>query len=211
MDGFVTMMLTTFAYDCTFRFVQSYTLLTSRCTGKERDTESGLDYFGARYYASTMGRFMSPEYNEYDDDPEPVPYADLDNPQSLNLYIYTGNNPLIHIDADEHCWPQWLCDFVVEAKNKVLHREFTTDTTGAKIHQLEREDAHNREQRQFEEEMNSHPPEIQYGVAFNPSTIQLLLQMGRPAFVPKNWEESSRGIGKEQNSLILATLAIAFD
>ena len=75
------------------------------------------------------------------------------------------------------------------SKNKVLHREFTTDTTGAKIHQLEREDAHNREQRQFEEEMNSHPPEIQYGVAFNPSTIQLLLQMGRPAFVPKNWEE----------------------
>jgi len=97
------------------------------------------------------------------------------------------------------------------SKNKVLHREFTTDTTGANIHQLEREDAHNREQRQFEEEMNSHPPEIQYGVAFNPSTIQLLLQMGRPAFVPKNWEESSRGIGKEQNSLILATLAIAFD
>jgi RHS repeat-associated protein len=28
-------------------------------TGKERDAESGLDYFGARYYASTMGRFTS--------------------------------------------------------------------------------------------------------------------------------------------------------
>src|SRR5271156_6160790 len=32
----------------------------SRCTGKERDTESGLDYFGARYYGNSMGRFMSP-------------------------------------------------------------------------------------------------------------------------------------------------------
>ena len=30
-------------------------------TGKERDTESGLDYFGARYYTSSMGRFMSPD------------------------------------------------------------------------------------------------------------------------------------------------------
>ena len=33
----------------------------SRYTGKERDTESGLDYFGARYYGSSMGRFMSPD------------------------------------------------------------------------------------------------------------------------------------------------------
>jgi RHS repeat-associated protein len=30
-------------------------------TGKERDTESGNDYFGARYYGSSMGRFMSPD------------------------------------------------------------------------------------------------------------------------------------------------------
>jgi RHS repeat-associated protein len=31
-------------------------------TGKERDTESGNDYFEARYYSSSMGRFMSPVY-----------------------------------------------------------------------------------------------------------------------------------------------------
>jgi hypothetical protein len=35
----------------------------TRYTGKERDTESGLDYFGARYMSSSMGRFMSPESN----------------------------------------------------------------------------------------------------------------------------------------------------
>ena len=55
-------------------------------SGKERDAESGPDYFGARFYASTMGRFLSPDYDESGDDPEPVPYADLENPQTLNLY-----------------------------------------------------------------------------------------------------------------------------
>jgi RHS repeat-associated protein len=39
-------------------------------TGKERDAESGLDYFGARYYASSMGRFMSPDWSAKE---EPVP------------------------------------------------------------------------------------------------------------------------------------------
>jgi hypothetical protein len=33
----------------------------SCCPGKERDTESGNDNFGATYYASSMGRWMSPE------------------------------------------------------------------------------------------------------------------------------------------------------
>jgi RHS repeat-associated protein len=68
-------------------------------TGKERDSESGNDYFGARYYASTMGRFMSPDWSAK---VAPVPYAKLDNPQSLNLYAYVLNNPLIHVDADGH-------------------------------------------------------------------------------------------------------------
>ena len=36
-------------------------LVPPRCTGKERDSESGNDYFGARYYESTMGRFLSPD------------------------------------------------------------------------------------------------------------------------------------------------------
>jgi RHS repeat-associated protein len=68
-------------------------------TGKERDTESGNDYFGARYYASSMGRWLSPDWSAK---VMPVPYAKLDNPQSLNLYAYVGNNPLIHVDADGH-------------------------------------------------------------------------------------------------------------
>src|SRR5580692_2622552 len=71
----------------------------SHFTGKERDTESGNDYFGARYYGSSMGRFMSPDYS---DDPVPVPYASLGDPQSLNLYAYAGNNPMTFSDEDGH-------------------------------------------------------------------------------------------------------------
>ncbi len=63
----------------------------SHFTGKERDTESGNDYFGARYYASSLGRFLSP-------DPSGLVYADQKNPQSLNLYAYVMNNPLIYVD-----------------------------------------------------------------------------------------------------------------
>ncbi len=72
----------------------------SRYTGKERDTESGNDYFGARYYSSAMGRFMSPDWSAKI---APVPYAKLENPQTLNLYAYVLNNPLGKADADGHC------------------------------------------------------------------------------------------------------------
>ncbi len=59
-------------------------------TGKERDTETGNDNFGARYYTSSFGRFESADWSAT---PEAVPYANLSNPQTLNLYQYTGDNP----------------------------------------------------------------------------------------------------------------------
>jgi RHS repeat-associated protein len=76
-------------------------------TGKERDAESGNDYFMARYYSSNMGRFLSPDWAAK---AMPVPYATFGNPQSLNLYSYMQNNPLGGADADGH-WP----DFVAAA------------------------------------------------------------------------------------------------
>jgi RHS repeat-associated protein len=75
---------------------ESTTLLgafTYRYTGKERDTESGLDYFGARYYGSSMGRFSSP-----DDGSDWNP----SEPQSWNLYSYVRNNPLKYTDLTGH-------------------------------------------------------------------------------------------------------------
>ncbi len=68
-------------------------------TGKERDTESGLDDFGARYFTSQFGRFMTPDWSA---SPVLVPYADLGNPQTFNLYSYVANNPLNTIDPEGH-------------------------------------------------------------------------------------------------------------
>ncbi len=64
--------------------------LAQQFTGKERDEESSLDYFGARYYSARLGRFVSPD----------APFADqfASAPQSWNLYAYVRNNPLRFLD-----------------------------------------------------------------------------------------------------------------
>ncbi|MGA2597105.1 MAG: RHS repeat-associated core domain-containing protein [Bryobacteraceae bacterium] len=73
--------------------------VTEKFTGKERDAETGLDYFGARYFSGAQGRFITPDWSE---DPYALPYANLSNPQSLNLYAYAQNNPLSRRDEDGH-------------------------------------------------------------------------------------------------------------
>lgn len=72
---------TTLLHVCAFAY---------KFTGKERDAESGLDNFGARYMGSTMGRFMSPD-----------PFLNSGrpgNPQTWNRYTYGLNNPLRNTD-----------------------------------------------------------------------------------------------------------------
>jgi RHS repeat-associated protein len=68
-------------------------------TGKERDTETGLDYFGARYYSNGLGRWVSADWSST---PIPVPYADLKDPQSLNLYSFVRATPTTRFDLDGH-------------------------------------------------------------------------------------------------------------
>ena len=59
-------------------------------TGKERDSESNLDYFGSRHYGSAFGRFIQPD--------EPFADQDTGDPQSWNMYGYARNNPLRYTD-----------------------------------------------------------------------------------------------------------------
>ncbi len=61
-------------------------------TSKERDVETGLDYFSARYYSSGSGRFSSPD--DFVNDTHPA------DPQTWNLYTYVRNNPLRFIDPN---------------------------------------------------------------------------------------------------------------
>ena len=70
-----------------------------RFTDKEHDPETNNDYFGARYYSSTMGRFLTPDWSAA---PVPIPYAVMGNPQTLNLYSYVENNPITGTDPDGH-------------------------------------------------------------------------------------------------------------
>jgi RHS repeat-associated protein len=75
--------------------------------GSRGTRNSGLDYFGARYYGSALGRFTSA-------DPKLIP-DEFDNPQSWNKYAYTGNNPLRYTDPDGKDWK----DIVSGALNAV--------------------------------------------------------------------------------------------
>ena len=68
--------------------------------GKERDTETGNDDFGARYYSNRFGRWLSADWSSV---PVPVPYANLTNPQTLNLYSMVSDDPESFADLDGHC------------------------------------------------------------------------------------------------------------
>jgi RHS repeat-associated protein len=57
-----------------------------RYTGKERDEESGLYYYGARYYSPWLGRWMSCD---------PIGIGD-----GVNVYAYVANRPMNHLDPD---------------------------------------------------------------------------------------------------------------
>src|SRR4051812_7069238 len=71
---------------------RSSSVLPQKFTGKERDQETGLDFFGARYMSAAQGRFTSP-------DPSTLS-AFIDNPQTWNKYSYVYNNPLVFIDRN---------------------------------------------------------------------------------------------------------------
>jgi RHS repeat-associated protein len=70
-------------------------------TGKERDNETGLDYFGARHNRPEVGRFTSV-------DPLTELQIALFEPQRWNRYVYVGNRPLRLVDPDGRGWASAL-------------------------------------------------------------------------------------------------------
>jgi len=67
--------------------------------GKERDSETGNDDFGVRYYSNRFGRWLSADWSSV---PVAVPYANLTNPQTLNLYSMVADDPESFADLDGH-------------------------------------------------------------------------------------------------------------
>lgn len=85
-----------YVYDSAAYIYDDLPCCATQFTGKERDSETGLDYFGARYYGSNMGRFTSPDPSHDS--------VRLDNPQTWNRYTYVLNNPLELIDPTGEEW-----------------------------------------------------------------------------------------------------------
>ncbi len=86
------------------------TATTHEFSGKERDQESGLDYFGARYLASSHGRWMSV-------DPA---LGNTANPQRLNRYSYVGNAPTSLVDPNGMQWTLVDCG-IMENSVKITY------------------------------------------------------------------------------------------
>lgn len=82
----------------------SYDAVCRKFTGKERDSESGLDNFPKRYLGSSMGRWMTPdplpwlEWQHGDEDDQKKFEDFIANPQNFNMYAYVNNNPLRFTD-----------------------------------------------------------------------------------------------------------------
>lgn len=116
----------------THNYIEDADGVRQKFTQQERDDETGLDYFLARYYSAAQGRFLSV-------DPENAG-AKIADPQSWNGYSYASNNPLRYVDPtglDTVCRLNGeivSCDTVI---NKIRQGDFQTVTftssTGASM------------------------------------------------------------------------------
>jgi RHS repeat-associated protein len=83
-------------------YIGSDDKVRQKFTQKERDIETGLDYFGARYYSSAQGRFTTKD--------SAFESIKVENPQSWNRYTYVLNNPLLYIDPSGELWVRNTAD-----------------------------------------------------------------------------------------------------
>jgi RHS repeat-associated protein len=88
--------------------------VSEKFSGKERDAETGLDYFGARYYSGGQGRFTSPD---------PVMSSGrASDPQSWNRYAYARNNPLLYVDPTGTTYQ--ICDTQGNCEDNYSDKDF---------------------------------------------------------------------------------------
>ena len=119
-------------YDADFYPFGGERVVTNTCSqnykfeGKERDTETNNDDFGARYYSSQYGRWLSADWSSV---PAPVPYANLSNPQTLNLYAMVSDNPESFADLDGHCLIDFDCTWTVWGFNQIQVQGGNNKTT----------------------------------------------------------------------------------
>jgi len=79
-------------------------------TGKEIDKNTGLIYFGARYYDPDTARFIT----------EDTYLGKTDEPPSLNKYLYAYSNPTVYIDLEGYySWKEFRRDTFEAAKKMV--------------------------------------------------------------------------------------------
>jgi RHS repeat-associated protein len=89
--------------------------------GKEHDAETGLEYFGARYFRSESGRFTTV-------DPALDPQQSLAEPQLWNRYAYATNNPLRFIDPNGR-----QREFLDQDIRALMAKQITLDEYNARI------------------------------------------------------------------------------
>lgn len=82
-----------------------------RFVGKEKDEETGFSYFGARYEDAKTGRFIAPDpVRAVDANSSKTNEKMLLDPQRLNTYAYSVNNPYRYVDPDGNT-PWDIVDF----------------------------------------------------------------------------------------------------
>lgn len=89
-------------------------------TGREKDDETGLYYYGARYYDPLLGRFVSSDpaldwigQEDFEEKAERSLKEYLSDPQNLNAYTYALNNPVKHTDPEGEIVPLLIAAWAV--------------------------------------------------------------------------------------------------
>jgi len=92
-----------------------------RFTSYDRSATTGLDYAINRHYDSQQGRFTQV-------DPIGMGATSLENPQTLNLYAYCGNDPINHTDPTGLLWG-WLKRLIKRVVKALIHAVITAVMT----------------------------------------------------------------------------------